>query len=157
MALVKSIYICPPDIPFHYDKETARSLPPYEVSQIYAKKGMGLERDRFFGIQLRNASFLSLERIQEVVDALNIEPQVFRRNIITIGIDVSQLIGKIFKVGGVYFRGEYLCGLCRKLKTNINKPIEDYVDKKQMGIVATILSDGVIKQGDAIELFRFLL
>ena len=80
-----------------------------------------------------------------------IEPAAMRRNVLTRGIDVNQLVGKRFRVGNVECEGVELCEPCRDLES-MTQPgvIKAFVHRA--GLNADILNDGVISVGDAVVL-----
>ena len=82
---------------------------------------------------------------------LNISYIDFRRNIITKGIKLNDLVGKKFKVGTVELEGLDLCRPCRHLSEilNQNNIIKEFLRKG--GLRCQILSSSNVNVGDKIK------
>jgi len=80
--------------------------------------GRGIRGDRFFDYREEykgQITFFSLEVFDELCHALELEkcsPALVRRNVITRGVDLNELIGKKFDVQGVQFHGTDECRPC---------------------------------------------
>ena len=73
-----------------------------------------------------------------------------RRNIVTTGIRLNDLVGKEFHVGAVLLRGIRLCEPCNHLaKTSYPETLKGLVHKA--GLRAQIVSNGQICVGDQIR------
>jgi MOSC domain-containing protein YiiM len=73
-----------------------------------------------------------------------------RRNIVTKGIDLNELVGQEFLVGDVRIRGIRLCEPCSYLaKITFPETLSGLVHKA--GLRAQIVSEGVIHVGDSIR------
>jgi MOSC domain-containing protein YiiM len=72
-----------------------------------------------------------------------------RRNIVTTGVEVNQLVGKEFHVGPVRCRGLRLCEPCNYLAKNTCAEVLRGLAHKG-GLRAQILSEGVIQVGDLV-------
>ena len=81
---------------------------------------------------------------------LNIPYVNFRRNIVTKGIQLNELVGKKFKIGGVELEGVDLCRPCRHLTEvlNQNNILKEFIRKG--GLRCQILSSSTIQIGDEI-------
>jgi MOSC domain-containing protein YiiM len=82
---------------------------------------------------------------------ISLEARATRRNVVTRGVDVNDLVGKRFRVGAVECEGVELCEPCAHLES-MTKPgiIKGLVHRG--GLNADILSDGEISVGDAVVL-----
>ena len=82
---------------------------------------------------------------------LNIPYVDFRRNIITKGIRLNDLIGKKFLVGNVKVEGIDLCRPCRHLTEILNQEniLKEFLRKG--GLRCQILSSSIINVGDNIK------
>ena len=82
---------------------------------------------------------------------LNIPYVDFRRNIITKGIRLNELIGKKFLVGNVKVEGIDLCRPCRHLTEILNQEniLKEFLRKG--GLRCQILSSSIINVGDNIK------
>jgi MOSC domain-containing protein YiiM len=79
----------------------------------------------------------------------------FRRNLVTEGVRLNDLVGKTFKIGQVECRGIELCEPCKVMArhfpaTSLSQSdiIRAFTDKG--GIRVEVLGDGVVKLGDGI-------
>jgi MOSC domain-containing protein YiiM len=128
-----------------------------EAAQL--KTGKGIVGDRFFGFRQkqpgRNLTLIEVEAIEEfnITYGLTIDPNATRRNILTRGIRLNELVGKTFRVGAVLCRGVELCEPCRILARQIPHEslsqaeiIRAFTNKG--GLRAAVLSDGVVRLGD---------
>lgn len=129
---------------------------PEPVDSARAHAGRGLEGNRyFFDAEAPSGTALTLIAA-EAVEALerehgiSIEPRESRRNVVTRGIDVNELVGKRFRVGGVECRGVELCEPCTDLQAMTEQPGIIKGLARRGGLNADILSDGEISVGDAV-------
>ena len=127
---------------------------PEPVDSVRAHAGRGLEGNRYFFDEAAPGTALTLiaaEALEamERDPGISIEPWESRRNVLTRGIDVNELVGKRFRVGDVECRGVELCEPCTTLES-MTKPgvIKGLVHRG--GLNADILSDGEISIGDAV-------
>jgi hypothetical protein len=129
------------------------------VGHVRAFADRGLEGDRFF-----RDSWLALKRPDKAVTLIESETlesaaaelaaeglaQKSRRNIVTRGVPLVELLGREFVVGNARLRGIRLfepCGHLVKVSglRGIFKALEH-----RSGLKAAVVSDGVIRIGDAI-------
>mgnify|MGYP001212249617 FL=1 len=75
----------------------------------------------------------------------------FRRNIVTKGIELNDLVGKNIFVGRIKLKVTDLCRPCKNLQTKLNKKniIKEFL--RRGGLRCEILSSGSIKVGDKIK------
>ncbi|MDA1343350.1 MAG: sulfurase [Proteobacteria bacterium] len=132
------------------------------VEAVQLKMGKGLVGDRFFGrsqkIPGRNITFIEVEEIYEFNQSYQqaIELNATRRNFITRGIRLNELVGKTFRVGDVLCRGVELCEPCRVLARQLPQDsltqtqiIKAFTNKG--GLRADVLSDGIVRLGDSLS------
>ena len=83
---------------------------------------------------------------------LNIPYKDFRRNIITKGIKLNDLVGKKFKIGKVDVEGIDLCRPCRHLCEVLNQDniIKEFL--RRGGLRCQILSSSSIEVGNKIKI-----
>ncbi|MGH2971391.1 MAG: MOSC domain-containing protein [Gaiellaceae bacterium] len=120
------------------------------VDSVRAVAGQGLEGDRHFRPNgAKPGQALTLVEAENVAD-VGLGLGETRRNLTTRGVQLNDLVGKKFKVGDVECYGVELCEPCEHLQS-MTRPgiIKDLVHRA--GINADILSDGVIRVGDAIS------
>jgi MOSC domain-containing protein YiiM len=133
------------------------------LSQVRAFADRGLEGDRFlrdsWNAVNRSDKAVSLiedEVLQLAAQELGLESvaQKTRRNIVTRGVPLIELLHHEFTVGGVLMRGIRLFEPCGHLVKVSKLPgIFKALDHRS-GLKAAILSDGVIRLGDDIALQR---
>jgi MOSC domain-containing protein YiiM len=132
-----------------------RGLLPEPVESVRALAGRGLEGNRYFfesdappGVALTLIAAEAVEAMERE-HGISIEPRESRRNIVTRGIDVNELLGKEFRIGDVQCRGIELCEPCTTLQA-MTKPgiVKGLVHRG--GLNADILSDGEISVGDVV-------
>ena len=82
---------------------------------------------------------------------LNIPYLSFRRNIITKGIQLNELVGKKLSIGKVKLKGIELCRPCKNLQEMLrqNNIIKEFL--KKGGLRCEILNNGIINVGDFIK------
>jgi len=83
---------------------------------------------------------------------LNISYIDFRRNIVTKGVKLNNLVGKKFHIGNVEVEGIDLCRPCRHLNENLNQEniIKEFLRKG--GLRCQILSSASIYINDLIKI-----
>ena len=128
-----------------------------EVNSIEVLANQGIIGDRHF--KEFNDPYSQLSLIEsENIDYYNIKygldiPYIdFRRNIITKGIRLNDLIGKKFLVGEVELEGIDLCRPCRHLCELLDQDniIKEFL--RRGGLRCQILSSSSIEVGNKIEI-----
>ncbi|WP_075522766.1 MOSC domain-containing protein [Candidatus Pelagibacter communis] len=126
-----------------------------EVDHIEVLANKGIIGDRHFSDY--NDPYCQLSLIEsENIDFYNLKysldiPYVnFRRNIVTKGIRLNQLVGKKFKIGSVELEGIDLCRPCRHLTEILGQDniLKEFLRKG--GLRCQILSSSRIRVGDKI-------
>ena len=138
-----------------------RARAPMEtVPEVTALAGRGLAGDRYnqgdgtFSDWPRDHEFTMVEA--EAVEAARAEyglalaPGETRRNVTTRGIALNPLVGKRFRVGPVLCEGTRLCEPCAHLELVTGKGGLCRVLAGRGGLRARLLTDGVIRVGDAV-------
>lgn len=131
------------------------------VPQVRGFADRGLEGDRFFrdswsGVNRSDKAVSLIE--EEVLDLAAAElglksiAQLTRRNIVTRGVPLVELLHKEFTVGGVRMRGVRLFEPCGHLVKVSKLPGIFNALNHRSGLKAAILSDGVISVGDEVAL-----
>jgi MOSC domain-containing protein YiiM len=136
-------------------KEAMRS-----VAEVRALPGVGLESDRY---ALRQGTFwksqpdYELTLIEaEAIEALKrdyaveLVPGDARRNLVTRGVPLNHLVGREFSIGEVKIRGLRLCEPCDHLQQLTGQPVIKGL-RHRGGLRAQILSEGMIRVGDAVK------
>jgi MOSC domain-containing protein YiiM len=132
-----------------------KGLVPEPVESVRALAGRGLEGNRYFfqsdappGVALTLIAAEAVEAMERE-HGISFEPRESRRNVVTRGIDVNELVGKTFRIGDVECRGIELCEPCTGLQA-MTKPGIIKGLAHRGGLNADILGDGEISVGDAV-------
>ena len=145
-----------------YIAEQAGS-PMLSREQIRLESGKGIVGDRYAnncgtfseklaGLPDKEVTLIESERVA----AFNIEqgfaykPADFRRNLVTEGVDLNELVGKEFTIGDVRLKGIRLCEPCAHLAGVLTEDILPGLVHKA-GLRAQIVVDGVIRKNDSVS------
>lgn len=137
------------------------SAPMNKVEQVNALAGKGLEGDRYLlgtgtyskkpqpGRQVTLIKSETLEWLKDGFD-ITVKPEESRRNVLTKGIEINDLIGTEFYVGTVRLRAHRITQPCLYLEKLLDQPglYKELWDNG--GISCEILTDGIIKERDII-------
>lgn len=128
-----------------------------QVDKIELITGKGIVGDRNFDRAQwpgQNITFIEIEEIEAFNNNYQQRIQLAdtRRNIITQGIRLNDLVGKEFSIGNVRFKGIELCEPCAtlgKLLGNDTLAAKDVVKAfvHKSGLRADVLTDGEIHTG----------
>ena len=127
-----------------------------EVNSIEVLANKGVVGDRHFDEY--NDPYNQLTLIEaENIDyyntkyGLSISYKDFRRNIVTKGIQLNDLIGKKLKIGEVEIEGVDLCRPCRHLTEALNQPsiLKEFL--RRGGLRCQILNSSKISINDEIK------
>jgi MOSC domain-containing protein YiiM len=124
--------------------------PMTEAEAIHCVAGKGIVGDRFFYYRngrKGNITFFEEETYQALCLELGVwdrGPEVFRRNVITRGVGLNELVGVEFEVQGVRFSGDEESRPCYWMDYAFAPGAENAL-KGRGGLRATILSDGVLR------------
>jgi MOSC domain-containing protein YiiM len=88
----------------------------------------------------------------ELLDELDLAPDALRRNIVTRGIDLHDLIGLEFQVGTARFRGKRICAPCVYIQRLNERPGLFKALDGRGGIRVRVVSNGVVSVGDEIRI-----
>lgn len=147
-------------VSIHITPEAAQPL--RAVDEVRAVPERGLEGDRYFlgegtyskaspgtGRQVTLIEIEALEAL-EIDYGHKIEPGEARRNIVTRGVPLNHLVGREFRVGDVTLRGVRLAGPCNHLASLTDAKVKEGLVHRG-GLRADILTEGVIRPGDAVR------
>jgi MOSC domain-containing protein YiiM len=138
----------------HYGQEPDK-FPAVEVPSVRCVAGRGLIGDRYFDHKedyKGQITFISLEIFEQLCADLELQeclPSLPRRNVITRGVDLNELIGKEFEVQGVRFLGTQECAPCDWMERVIGPGAKQRL-KGNGGLRAKILSDGELRSTASI-------
>jgi MOSC domain-containing protein YiiM len=135
--------------------------PVRAVEAVRAVAGVGLDGDRYAygrghyqdGRVSRDLTLVEAEAIEALAREHGIElaPGETRRNIVTRGIGLNELVGGRFWVGEVLCQGTHLCEPCQYLADLTGKPLLRALVHRG-GLRADILRGGMIRRGDRLRL-----
>ena len=127
------------------------------IDTVEAVKGKGLVNNRHFKENNEKKSQITLIEIENInyynkISKTLIASINFRRNIITSGIRLNELLNKEFYIGKVRVKAHDLCRPCKYLQELLkqNNIIKEFLHKG--GLRCEILSSGKICVGDKITL-----
>jgi len=131
------------------------------LSRVRAFADRGLEGDRFFrdswsavkrsdkAVSLIEEEVLELAAKEVGVEALG---KLSRRNVVTRGVALIDLLGREFTVGTIRMRGIRLFEPCAHLVQVSKLPGIFKALEHRSGLKAAVVSDGEIRIGDAVGL-----
>ncbi len=124
--------------------------------EVIANKG--IINDRYFSENNQKDLQITLIESENIdyynkISSSNFPYINFRRNIITKGISLNQLVDKEFQIGDVELKGHRLCDPCKYLQDLLN---DDLLVKKLVnrgGLRCEVISNGKISVNDKIKFF----
>ena len=125
-----------------------------KYAEVIANKG--IKNDRYYAEENENDVQLTLIEKENIdyynkISGSEIPYINFRRNIITSGIHLNDLVGKELLIGNVKVKAHRLCDPCKYLqdKLNDNNLVKKLVNRG--GLRCEILSNGIISINDKIK------
>lgn len=149
---IRQIFVSPGHNFFGHHGEPAGAHAMLEVAEVRCFAGRGLEGDRFFDFkedykgQVTFFAFEIHERLCAGFGVRDKSPGVFRRNVITEGVDLNTLIGAEFEIQGVRFLGVQESTPCHWMNEAFAPGAEEAM-RGNGGLRARILTDGVLRTG----------
>ena len=142
---------------------TGAGLPMVEHAEATAVAGRGLRGDRYHdgvgyysdrpseggGRELTLIEAEELDRLRSE-HGIELSPIESRRNVVTRGIRLLDLIGTRFRVGDVVCEGVKICEPCTYIEGLTGKPINEPLVHRA-GLRANVLVGGTLRHGDAVE------
>jgi MOSC domain-containing protein YiiM len=139
-----SYYGHPADAPGHLTMQSHE--------QVECVAGKGLRGDRFFAWKedyKGQVTFFAREVLEAACAHVRVEncpPQATRRNVLTLGVDLNELIARDFQIGDVRFRGMEECAPCHWMDQAIGPGAQQYL-KGRGGLRAKITRSGILRLG----------
>ena len=135
----------------------------FTLNEVSIVKNKGIVGDRYFNesgsfskrLKDKHDFHVTLIEIEEIeafnkLTGLNYENAIFRRNLVTKGLKLNNLVGKVFEINGVKLIGMRLCEPCKMLSNEIGEEfLTKMIDKA--GLRAKVLHSGDITIGDSIN------
>ena len=137
---------------FGHHGKPADDYPLIEVFEIECVAGRGIRGDRFFDYRDNyqgQITFFAGEVYEHLCQELGVtekSPGVFRRNVITRGLDLDALISQEFELQGVTFAGVSECKPCYWMDQAF-APGAEAALQGQGGLRARILTSGRLAAG----------
>ena len=125
------------------------------INSIQTVAGKGIVGDRHFKNENEKKCQITLIEFENIdyynkISQTSILPIDFRRNIITEGIKLNQLVGKEFFIGEVKVKAHDLCRPCKYLQEKLKQ--KNFIKEimKKGGLRCEILTSGKIFLGNEI-------
>jgi MOSC domain-containing protein YiiM len=150
LVRIRYLYISPGHNYFGHHGQSPGEHGILECKEIQCVAGRGIVGDRFFDFKpgydgqitfFAEETYHALGRELAVCDKA---PDVFRRNVITAGVDLNALIGVEFEIQGVRFRGVEECKPCHWMNQAFASGAESFL-RGRGGLRAAILTDGTLR------------
>jgi MOSC domain-containing protein YiiM len=130
--------------------------PAQSLEEVAALAGRGLDGDRHVagagtfpsGLPGSALTLIEAEVCESFAPAL--DPHEHRRNVVTRGIALNDLVGHEFRIGSVRCRGMRLCEPCTVIQRYAARPVLRPLVHRG-GLRADILEDGVVRVGDVLQ------
>ncbi len=154
---IHSIYIAP---------QAGKSM--VQIAQANIVAGKGIAGDRYAlgigafsktKIKIRHISLIALTAMEDANHQLIAKQQMpfsegdTRRNVIISGIsadELNELVGKIFYLGGLAFKGTELCEPCQRPANLLKRPDFMSAFEDRGGLRAEALESGNLSNGDRL-------
>jgi len=147
---IQHLYLSPAHNFFGHHGKPPGTEAMIEVSELRCLAGRGIEGDRFLDYKpdyKGQITFFADEIYQELCARLDVwhkPPSVFRRNVITSGVDLNTLIAQEFEIQGIRFLGTAECSPCH-WQDGAFAPGTEEALQNHGGLRAKILTDGVLR------------
>lgn len=127
---------------------------PIAQERVDGVPGQGLDGDRHFrpaGAPGHDLTLIEAEALEGLGrdNGIELGPGESRRNLVTRGISLNELVGKRFRVGSIECRGEELCEPCRHLES-LTRPGVMRGLVHRGGLCAELVTPGQIAVGDPV-------
>jgi MOSC domain-containing protein YiiM len=143
----------------------SRSAPMLVVGEFDLVAGSGIVGDHYFGSTQRhpgqNLTLIEAEEVEAFNARLGRQLATTdpRRNIVTRGVRLNELVGKTFAIGTTTLRGVDLCEPCGTLAGYLSGPEMSKADfirqfAHRCGLRADVVKSGRIRVGDLVVLPR---
>jgi len=153
---IRHLFLSPGHNYFGHHGKPAGTSPIVAVERIECVAGRGIRGDRFFDFKpdyKGQITFFEWENLLQMWEELGVpadrqDPAATRRNVITQGLRLLDLIGEVFELQGVRFLGTEESRPCYWMNSAIAKNAEDWM-RGRGGLRAKILSDGTLEVDSA--------
>ena len=152
--IIQHLFISPAHNYFGHPKGQPGGHPTLAVAEVAVRASQGLVGDRFFGKGERfdgHVTFFAWEVWQLLAAEYGLASELvarLRRNVVTEGVNLNQLIGQEFVIDEVRFRGAKHCAPCHWMDTAVAPGALKLLHGRG-GLRAQALSDGQLRSGPA--------
>ena len=129
------------------------------VNQAILKRNKGIINDRYyenFKKKYEQVTLIESEKISNFNN--NIKSKFnykdFRRNIVTVGIDLNKMMNKKIQINNVVLKIHQLCQPCRYLQNKLSVDNLVKLLTNKGGVRAEIVQSGVISTFDEIKIIK---
>jgi hypothetical protein len=155
---IEGIYLSPGHNYFGHSGKPPGTHPTVAVEEVECVAGKGLVGDRFFDFKPERfpngyngqVTFFAIETHEELCAQLGVwdrEPWVYRRNIVTRGVDLNEWIDVEFEIQGVRFQGMKEAAPCEWMNVAFGPGALKALTGLG-GLRARVLSGGVLRVSD---------
>jgi MOSC domain-containing protein YiiM len=147
---VRHLFVSPRHNFFGHHGQTPSTYPMESRTEINLMAGQGLEGDRFFNhkkdykVQITFFDLAVYDRLCRDFRITDKTPEVFRRNVLTTGVDLNTLIGQTFEIQGIQFEGTEECRPCAWMNGAFCAGAEEAL-RGWGGLRAKILTSGLLR------------
>jgi MOSC domain-containing protein YiiM len=131
----------------------ARRAPMVVVETAHFDPRQGLVGDRYAGGSgNRQVTLIQREHVMAIASYLGREtlaPELLRRNIVTIGVNLHSLVDQRFRLGSAVLHGTGLCHPCSRMEEVLGEGGYNAV-RGHGGITARVLEAGAAAIGDTV-------
>jgi MOSC domain-containing protein YiiM len=133
-----------------------KGRPMRSLGEAQLVSGQGIVGDRTFSAKVqdpsREVTLIEIEQVEDFNSAygMALKPEDLRRNLVTEGIGLNDLVGFEFAVGSVVLRGIRLCEPCKYLASLTHHDVVRGL-KHRAGLRAGIVQGGVVKLHDTVD------
>src|SRR5205823_11170399 len=124
------------------------------VESVQAIAGKGLEGNRYFdeGDPARELTLIEAEALEALAaeHGIELDGASSRRNVLTRGVRLNDLVDKRFRLGDLECRGIELCEPCTHLQSMTQPGVIDGLVHRA-GLNAEILVGGELRPGDTVS------
>ena len=134
---------------------TAAGVPVLSRSEVTLLPGVGIDGDRYAEHAGHWSDLKWPDQELTLIDAdvaadLGVEPGALRRNIVTRGVLLEELIGVRFRLGEALIEGVRPCDPCHYLETLLGRPGLTRALAGRGGLRARVIEGGRVALGDEL-------
>ena len=129
------------------------------VNQAILKRNKGIINDRYYENFKKKYEQVTLIESEKIINFNNnikskFNYKDFRRNIITIGIDLNKMINKKIQINNVVLKIHQLCQPCGYLQNKLSVDNLVKLLTNKGGVRAEIVKSGIISTFDEIKIIK---